>query len=537
MLQIIVLEHCLPVFTKVISKYLKKIKIFLTHLIKPKKKENVRTQSTSGLWGIKEADKQTEELKDSQNIYINGNENVGNFFKKKKRDHTLSMGFFRAIDIFPEESNTRNMRGQPPDVKRESKMPSIGAPPGKNSNSIRLRNLLVEENKVNKTHSNHYGIGIETELVDENNITVNSKAIGSHEERKERQFYPTSVEVKNPGKDFSAMREEKCDLNSKIAHAIMVPPSLFISKNNSNSNIGKKDKENVDNQNFGKNNNNNQMALSSRPGPQCPSGQFLKARRHSHQDQHRLLQQKISAHNIPTFMEEEMEEEESESENTYVIDSNINLEVDQSNNNNNLNIAHNHNNNVNINNNNIPMGNEELADGNKGEVCELIIQPVDAYQNTFYCLNEKGGNIGRHSSNHIVVLEESVSRFHGQIVFKNNEFYLKDKGSTTGSYIKISGNMILEKGMIIEMGSNQFLIESLQCMTNSGTMVMLITEGIDQGSRYTVKLNCQSQSYTIGRKASSNLVFVNDNHLSNIHAKIFILNNQFVLEDLSSTNG
>lgn len=55
--------------------------------------------------------------------------------------------------------------------------------------------------------------------------------------------------------------------------------------------------------------------------------------------------------------------------------------------------------------------------------------------------------------NEVVIYDESVSRHHAEIIFENDEFYLRDIGSTTGTYIKIVGKVDLEEGMIIEIGS------------------------------------------------------------------------------------
>jgi len=51
-------------------------------------------------------------------------------------------------------------------------------------------------------------------------------------------------------------------------------------------------------------------------------------------------------------------------------------------------------------------------------------------------------------------MEESVSRSHADIVFKDGGFYLKDTKSSTGTFIKISEHKSIIVGMIIEMGSN-----------------------------------------------------------------------------------
>ena len=80
---------------------------------------------------------------------------------------------------------------------------------------------------------------------------------------------------------------------------------------------------------------------------------------------------------------------------------------------------------------------EEVQDEFTKQVNELIIQPSEGPQTSFYCIKESGGKIGRHSSNQILILEESISRYHAEIQFKNGEFYLQDIGSTTGTFIKV----------------------------------------------------------------------------------------------------
>ncbi len=168
---------------------------------------------------------------------------------------------------------------------------------------------------------------------------------------------------------------------------------------------------------------------------------------------------------------------------------------------------------------------------------ELIIQPTEGAQTTFYCIKDSGGKIGRHSSNQMVILEERVSRYHAEILFKNKDFYIRDIGSTTGTFLKITANIYLEIGMIIEMGSNQFIIEKMTSANNAGDLCMVICEGPNVGQRLVVSLKDQLTHNSVGRKNTNTFPFPDDQHLSNIHAKFFILDNKFYLEDLSSTNG
>lgn len=172
----------------------------------------------------------------------------------------------------------------------------------------------------------------------------------------------------------------------------------------------------------------------------------------------------------------------------------------------------------------------------EGGSVELIIQPVDGVQtNNFYCLNETGGRIGRHSNNEIVILEESVSRHHSKIEFQNGRFYLVDIGSTTGTFIKIQGNLQLREGMMLELGSNQFLVSEINFISETeGTLKLKIIEGMHMNQEFYIR-----NSATIGRKASypNSIPFTDDFHLSNNHAKIQIIEKKFIFEDLGSTNG
>lgn len=167
---------------------------------------------------------------------------------------------------------------------------------------------------------------------------------------------------------------------------------------------------------------------------------------------------------------------------------------------------------------------------------ELIIQPVDGVQtNNFYCLNEAGGRIGRHSNNEIVILEESVSRHHSKIEFNQDKFYLIDIGSTTGTFIKIQAKLELEEGQILELGSNQFFVEEINCIDRTeGELKLKIIEGLHLNKEFYIQ-----NSATIGRKAShpNSIAFTDDLHLSNNHAKIEYIEGRFVFEDMGSTNG
>ena len=172
---------------------------------------------------------------------------------------------------------------------------------------------------------------------------------------------------------------------------------------------------------------------------------------------------------------------------------------------------------------------------------ELILQPIEGSQANFFHIKENGAKIGRHSHNQVVILDESVSRNHAEILFRNNDFFLKDIGSTTGTYIKIISRLQLKVDMIIEIGSYQFIVTHIEIYNKGEQEKSFLKlemldgpEGNDIRERNTFIIN---EAGTIGRKPNNLLKFQDDLHMSNIHCKISLVNNNYFIEDLSSTNG
>jgi pSer/pThr/pTyr-binding forkhead associated (FHA) protein len=171
---------------------------------------------------------------------------------------------------------------------------------------------------------------------------------------------------------------------------------------------------------------------------------------------------------------------------------------------------------------------------NGNDSFELILQALDASQNSFYCITTKGAKLGRHASNEIVILEESVSRYHAQIIWEPSlsQYFIKDKGSTTGTFIKVQDRMELLEGSVFEMGSVQFLITHLDPIRKN--VQMTVIDGPDN------LLNTKYDSIVpikVGRKGENHISYPDDMHLSNSHAEIFMMEQTFYIEDRASTNG
>ncbi|EGR29471.1 hypothetical protein IMG5_155130 [Ichthyophthirius multifiliis] len=171
----------------------------------------------------------------------------------------------------------------------------------------------------------------------------------------------------------------------------------------------------------------------------------------------------------------------------------------------------------------------------KNEQYELILKPIDSVQVSFYSIKEEGAKIGRNNANGIVILNETVSRFHAQISFISINFYIKDLGSITGTFTRIKDRIVLEQGNIIEMGSFQYYIQSIQ--ENILQISILEKPGNLYNLQFCYEMIEQGQYFSIGRKISNKICFEEDSHLSNVHAKIFLIQGKFLLEDNCSTNG
>ncbi|CAD8104158.1 unnamed protein product [Paramecium sonneborni] len=180
---------------------------------------------------------------------------------------------------------------------------------------------------------------------------------------------------------------------------------------------------------------------------------------------------------------------------------------------------------------------QEIKTNNKFEH-QLILQPTEGQLSNFYCVREIGAKIGRHSSNQILILEENISRFHAEIIFKDQIFALKDVGSTTGTFIKIGKSLNLLSGMLIELGSNQFQVLRIDQVDKGGLEVSLqVIEGPNAEDTIVFQLNKDKPSVTLGRKSTVDISFPEDHHLSNQHAKFYLLDSIVQLEDHGSTNG
>lgn len=98
--------------------------------------------------------------------------------------------------------------------------------------------------------------------------------------------------------------------------------------------------------------------------------------------------------------------------------------------------------------------------------------------------------------------------------------------------------------MILEIGSYQFIVTEIHIAPKSPVekdpnaqkshIILEIYDAPEDGEKQSYTIH---ESGSIGRKLNNNIPFVDDLHMSNSHCNIALVNNQYLLEDLSSTNG
>lgn len=198
------------------------------------------------------------------------------------------------------------------------------------------------------------------------------------------------------------------------------------------------------------------------------------------------------------------------------------------------------------------VGSGFLPDNNKVPVqairvsgnVSMIINSIEGNDQLSHTIDESGAKIGRHSSNKIVIYDESVSRHHAEIIFNAQlgRFSLTDVGSTTGTFLKIVDPIDLCMDNIIEIGSYQLMVTNI-FVASSCTQEEIAANSYVEFAIYESpeeideKVFCLSHMNSIGRKTTNNLCFSDDLHMSNLHCKINFVGNKFYFEDMASTNG
>ena len=83
-------------------------------------------------------------------------------------------------------------------------------------------------------------------------------------------------------------------------------------------------------------------------------------------------------------------------------------------------------------------------------------------------------NIGRDSSNEIVINDAEVSRRHSRLTFQGGKYVLEDLGSTNGTFVngqRLAGPRVLKAGEVVSFGEQIVLVFEVTTNDPGATMV------------------------------------------------------------------
>ena len=174
--------------------------------------------------------------------------------------------------------------------------------------------------------------------------------------------------------------------------------------------------------------------------------------------------------------------------------------------------------------------------------------------NNVYIIGDNGAALGRHSaSNDMVISESFVSRRHCEIKYMDSgdrersapssdgdltNFYLRDIGSTTGTFIMVRQEVAFTSNMMFQMGLSEFKVIT----TSKPTMCEL---HVFEGPARNRMVPVDDLGLTIGRDQQNTFCVQEDSQMSNYHAKISYKvgggpggssQRGFYLTDVGSTN-
>ena len=132
-----------------------------------------------------------------------------------------------------------------------------------------------------------------------------------------------------------------------------------------------------------------------------------------------------------------------------------------------------------------------------------------------------------------------ISRKHCQLILRGNTVYLKDLGSTTGTFVRISlpikqpdnsyknSETKLINGSLFRIGMSEF-----QVIMQDGCVGLKIYEGPKKGEEFLL----DKTTITIGRTPTNEISIPTDSEMSSKHATLFIKADGLYIRDENSTN-
>ena len=179
---------------------------------------------------------------------------------------------------------------------------------------------------------------------------------------------------------------------------------------------------------------------------------------------------------------------------------------------------------------------------------KLILISGEGLEGLSYHLNSTQHVAGRESGVILFPDDEFLDDEHATFFYRSNELYLRDEDSLNGTFLRVRKPRVLSDGDEFLVGLQRFRVEILDVsdehLMGDGTLMYVspvkdykfrlvhILEGYKPGSAFCSPDN----SLTIGREGTD-VLFANDRHLSQEHARVEWKEGKIVLTDLDSKNG
>ena len=155
-------------------------------------------------------------------------------------------------------------------------------------------------------------------------------------------------------------------------------------------------------------------------------------------------------------------------------------------------------------------------------------------------LSQKQISVGRNASNNVVIQDSVISGTHALIEMKDQQLYIKDLGSTNGTFVD---NKRIQQGIPVLISHSNVVLAgkisikiSSDLTSNNVRSSQAPSQDLQNLGARIIALLQGKGSIILGRSESAD-IFVDNTLISRNHAKITYEGGKYTIEDLGSMNG
>ncbi len=173
-----------------------------------------------------------------------------------------------------------------------------------------------------------------------------------------------------------------------------------------------------------------------------------------------------------------------------------------------------------------------------------------------YDLDSDEITIGRGRKNDIVIHDNEVSREHCRLIRLLDDYEVQDISSSNGTFVnglRVISNWLLQPGALVELGDS-ITLEYERTPAANGTGRLAKTEPLPRNDDAAASDDCRhvlmmTMGPTVGRvyflsepmhsigRDTGNDIMIQDPEISRNHVRLRRARNEYIVEDLGSTNG